>query len=1603
MKRQLATLGLASILVVPTWISAAHPIDASAKKATVSKKAKSVTASIKALNSKNATYIKKTLAVKKSYNQLSKKDKKAVGNYATLQKHLKAVNTQIAKVNKLKKDVASLTTKNYKTKVAKVSATYKALSKSATSLVPQTTISTMNYYEALNTTNKRMTKLVALSVADPTDGLISVSDIDKVVNANAILEFLAAYEKLTQNQKLLFGGSQEAIDYLIAIKPLVKAASDFDKSYLKLDPTNASYLKNSYEILNKYKATADVVQPITYIESGNSKTTPLKIASFTSNDAKIKKLETDLANEIGLKNAFEDAVNALPGSLANQYSNIKAAVAAYKAASLTTYAGKKLKGKPIEIADKKIVTEYKKYENIPSVVETLEALPAYDSKWSIDNATTTDLLKNGFTTDNIAFIEKTGLIPLSKTITATDTAIKNYQKLAGEQRDIVLSKLTTNKGYLEDATAITAGLSMTKKYEDALAKNDLGGLLSQFNAYQKAVVNEDRLIRYVSGAKLIAAVPTKYQTQIKNVTTFEETMDNLSTIKFMQKADAEYKVIVKDKPSGVSLVDKAKVKEYGVMQNALEIEKLMPKITAQVSITKAKLTAIQEAIKLYNKLDAPKKAVITNLYPIMSEYVDNEKEIKEAVAINKKYSELKPSKKTYMKDAQTVYNLYIDANSTVKMYITDMEKIEALWKTIQDPLTIIAAFEKRVNEVYTEVYSSTPIDKVTVNNIKSVINSYEQSIKPYPKNNLLLDSDILKEYKKLTPIVTAYNAIFMLKSPVTTDIERENILEAIKLYDKLDTFGKYVIKNEDKMQTKLLILGDESQIKEAKKIDAAYKALKVSDKNYESKVYNVYKSYNQASSDIQKYVINKKVLEEANTRYGAAMKAALDFEVAVKAISKKSAIKDVQALKTQYQYMKSTNPVALQFISADILKTYNSYLDLLFIQDTAQLVYDQRWINGIWVKYDAWFYSYSQAQNHQSDVLNMRKALLLFKDFNVIQLSIINNTPSYTSYSGMLEDNKGNNVPIYNTTTGILEGYKQETGYENVFAKDDVIYNPTQWLNYEQVQNVLDAIAIEEKFAKLSAGSPTYGRDVMEVVNLYNSKGKAVQMYTLIRTQIEAAESKYSAQYTKALDFENAIKAYSPSTGTIKGMETFKAKYNLLDSIGLSIVDKALLKKYADYVAVEQVQNLNLKISTTKSMINSANMIAFIAAYNKLTVDGKQIFSNENSSGMTKINTLVANEKNLKAAYAVDLKYEALDKKNDSFEANVAKLYVEYDKLSISTKQDYSVYDVDFKEFALNYDVNNIFSDKTINPKVTADEFTRLVNNLDSESPYSEVIEVYNLYQYIAVPQLYTTSTKKVVALNFVEKKIITKYLQYDSLAQMGIKLSTVTYPKSTTFSVKDKDAIVAAIALYKKLTRDPKNIADNDITFGNPDATEPTQNKRYLLLAEADMKIAEAADAKFLKIKKGDKTFVKSMIDAMKSYALLTDFQLKFFTQTTTYKTYKTKYGIATSYNGKVDTIPEAIKAIVDFEATVNEADAKQEDIIQSPPGTSISSSEYTQMIKLIVKMDEYYKFLDREFSIEGEKIKLLTIVDSTKIARYKYFMSYYKVQDYLNNLSKK
>lgn len=1588
MKRQLIAMGLATVLTVPSWIMAAHPIDASAKQVTVSKKANSVITKIKTINNKKSNYIKTTLAARTAYNKLSKTDKKKVSNYKILQKHIKVITPTITKINKLKKDVAVLSKTNYKTKTAKLSSTYESLNTAGKAYVPTTTITKLNSYKKLNSASTSMKKLVTLSATTTsTTDFVTPDQALALKDGVAILNFITAYEKLTDSQKRVLGGSQEAIDVLLTVKPLVKKAVAYDTSYTKLAKGNGSYLKQAYELNNNYEKNGGSAEflNITYTSAtGATSTKTLTVANYTKKDAGLMNLDTEIKEATDLKNEFEVAVKKLPNetntTITTELGLVNNAVDLYKKMNLNVKDGGDIIGKPIDIVDKKVLAEYKKYETIPTVIKDLDALEDYDTKLS-------PLLVSpvlNFTPEEITYLNNNGLITSDKKLTTLDTVIKNYLKLGGDQKTIVDNAVIARKiNYINDAASIKKGQSISKAYTDGLAKNDLAAMKKALESYTELVKNNDRAMRYVVQAPVMRNLEIKYKLEFDNVRKFEDKMNTYKNITDIKEAINLYKVVGKDKPSGVKLIDTQIAKNYAITKTVIDIEKLKPAARPAASgvYTTKQLNNILAATKLYKKLSDLDKTIVNTLYPDLEDYALEEKEIKQGMAIDTKYLALKPSTKAYNKNAKLVYSSLQDANEIVQPYVVYKAKINALANNYSNSQKTVDDFEILVNKYYSELHNGVT-EQGTVSNIKDLKNTYEHFIMPYQKTLDLLEPTVLKKYNEIVPIVDVYNKIFMLKKSPTTAVDRDAILVAIKGYEKLTPLGKQFIQLDTTLASKRDLLNDKEIIMKAQKIDAKYTALANKLPLNKAGIYEVYLEYIQAPKDVQAYVMTSKPLIEAKNSYDELIKFAAEFTSTVEKMNSNSKLVDMQILRGSYNDFKRKNAEIDQFITKATFTRYNMLLEVLTVQSAAKFIQTTKKGEA----YETWLNKFNNVENGAS-MNTIRKALLLFGEFNSVQHAILRNSPANS-------------------------GEQRERNFD---------YD--EWANQKEVGYLNDAIKLEKRYKALNSTNRTYAREVIKIADeLYSTaNGITIKKYFLYNVELQKLQTEFSKSIGISDAFEKAVRDYVLTSG-INGMSGMKTAYGKfeLDPVALNNTDSSLVKKYKEYILAEEANEVFKKLlpQNSKSIENNENLLLFISKYNKLTSDAKTVFKSANLANAAWVDTLVKDEKEIKAAQAVDKKFLALDKSKLTYEADVLKVYNEAQKLSEATKTTY---------FVNKNNLDTLYASYS-NPTVKAQEFTDIVNTLNAESPYNAISstvvvndtveKAYDLYKDLSVPNDYGT-TKNVIGLNFVDKAVIAKYNQYAPLVTIKQNLDRANYSSYTStkrFTLNERTAISEAITLYSKLAKEPRYLFDHDIAFGEfaETTTNPQDQPRYLMNVATDIKAAIAVEGKFNKIKKGDKTYVKNVVDALSSYENLVnysiedstgklrkdDFPKRFFTETSLYNLYNRQYAPVTKFTGAVDTIPEAVLAIKNFKDKINEVQTLHDYINQVDSSVVIPEVKYKEALDAMVAADEYYKFINRNFVIDGQTIQLMGLVEAKYKTDYSYFMAVYKVNEYLKGL---
>ncbi|MBQ0139235.1 MAG: hypothetical protein KBT36_08060, partial [Kurthia sp.] len=806
--------------------------------------------------------------------------------------------------------------------------------------------------------------------------------------------------------------------------------------------------------------------------------------------------------------------------------------------------------------------------------------------------------------------------------------------------------------------------------------------------------------------------------------------------------------------------------------------------------------------------------------------------------------------------------------------------------------------------------------------------------------------------------------------------------------------GKQFIQLDTSISSKRDLLDDKEIITKAQKIDNKYNVLANKLPLDKAGIYNVYLEYMQAPEDVKKYVMTSKRLIEAQKSYEDMLKFAATFTSTVEKMNSNNKLVDLQILRGSYNDFKRKNSEIDQFISKATFNKYDILLDVLTVQSAAKFIKTTKKGEA----YEPWLNKFNNVENGAS-MNTIRKALLLFGGFNSVQHAILRNSPESTG-----------------------EQREQNFNYE-------------EWANQREVGLLNDAIKLEKRYKALNPTSKSYAREVIKIANeLYSTEnGITVKKYFLYNVELQKLQKEFSKSISNSDAFEKAVRDYSLTSG-ISGMKEMKTAYDKfeLDPVALNNTDSSLIKKYKEYILAEEANAIFKKLSKTdpKSMENNENLLIFIGKFTKLTPDAKTVFLSENAANKAWVETLVKDEKDIKAAQAVDKKFLALDKSKKTYEADVLKVYKEAQKLSEETQKTYFVNKDNLDKLYASYSSEK---ENAASPIKVAQDFTDIVNALTAESPYSKagtagslnttavavnVEAAYELYTKLSVPNDYG-DTKNVIGLNFVDKEVIAKYNKYAPLVTIKKNLDLAKYTKydvTTRFTFNQRAAILEAIGLYNKLAKEPRYLFEHDLAFGEFAETtiNPKDQPRYLMNTEADIKLAIATEDKFKKIKKGDKSYVKNVVDALASYENLVNYSVndstgklekdafpkRFFIETTLYNLYNRQYPTAPSINGAVNTIPEAILAIKNFEDAMNQTQTLHDYINQVEPTTAISDADYQNTLDAIVKANTYYTFINRDFTIDGQKIRLLSIVDKSYITQYNYFMAVYKVNEYLKGL---
>ncbi|WP_312753298.1 hypothetical protein [Rummeliibacillus suwonensis] len=1423
------SMGLASILIVPTLITAANPELAHAKTSSkasskkISAKAKSVIYKIKAINPKKTNYISKTKAAVSAYNKLSKKDKKMVYNYSTLKKHWSKTKAYLKKIDNLNKKVAALNTKNYATKIAAIKKQYSSLNRVTKAAVPKTTVKKINYYA------NRKANLVIASIK-----AINPKKSDYIVKTKAAV---SAYKKLSKTDKKKVTNYATLKKYWKNIQPYLKKIDTLNKNVSTLNsknfPTKSVSLQKQFDSLN---AATQAAVP----------STTLKKLSYYSDVVSTNKL-----------------VLMSTGTTTPDGTKILAIINAYK----------KLSGAQQSLLKDLISDKEEAKANLARYL-ALEAI-----------------IKKA------ADIEKqyAALKSASKTYAQDLVALyKNYNTVKGDSIDYNETTYSVSNFVPDDGKITNMGAAYANEINKAQEFNDK---IDQLEA--GTLANPYETIK--------TDLPTY---KVPSITVVASNYPKVAPIDLADKnAVATYKKYesVPDIIDGFKNVSLDPLNQLTWAGSGEE--------TSKILLSSTKISKLADLLPQYNKLGANQKAIVQNKLAADSnnakDYLSEGKNLTSAQAIDKSYeSALKnKAKSSYFADLKKVYDTYNAATPEVKRFVVNASNINDITKNGSEYSKALAdanALKQAIEGLN---------ENSTLSGINAVIGKYKSLSNQMPTPLSLVDSATLKTYNQFAAIPDVVKLVN--KIPTKAEPAKEgdaygykskdisNILSAIKSYKKLGSTQQTIVDNEtmvdstNRNPTIATLAADQSNITVAQKIDSAYAKLKKSSSTYTKDAKKVYGDYDDASSDVKKYIVNGGGISGLLTAIKGSQDIADTFETKVNALSKKSKIADVESAVDYYNTYITTSPKVSSLVDKAVLKKYNDY----------------------------------------APVSNVVKLLSLIKESNVSSPSVTPTDVKYIQQSTI----------AYNAL---------KTDPKMII--DDADRSKFPFL-YDG-KYITEAAAIDKAYEKVKPTDDQYEIEILDVYyQMYDRAPAVVQKYVANKAELDKIGTRYATQLTIVRDFETEVRQRShvsengatPKIASVQSLEKYyfdNIKYNKINAkynIPLStLIDPEVMEEYRKYSLVLQIQDIaktiyvlygklfneeNVEFDKVKDdfycndatgslkdttrchpadyydsskkgytdsgkrdgnpiKITNPNDIKLIYkaidyfkqldtpqiailkkapsslndTYYKDRYGGNNDPNTESGDVHPSIPMSMGEINNFLKAQEIDKEYEALSPSSKTYIQDAIALYYKFYKAGRPV-QLYVIHENDIRAFENSYKMKSIIDG--------IDNFVKAVNGLANDKKVEDVINTVDLYNKLNEPQL-----------SVIDQGVLTKYNAYAPIAEIKDLTGNIIKDSNGKYTESSINNMLKAIAIYKKLSKDPKAIVTNKINGSDSNAI----SYKYLL-HESEIKAAQKVDKAFKALDKTDDKYVTKLKKVAKDFEALENLKLSGLGSSDTAKNYVT------------------------------------------------------------------------------------------------------------------
>lgn len=526
-----------------------------------------------------------------------------------------------------------------------------------------------------------------------------------------------------------------------------------------------------------------------------------------------------------------------------------------------------------------------------------------------------------------------------------------------------------------------------------------------------------------------------------------------------------------------------------------------------------------------------------------------------------------------------------------------------------------------------------------------------------------------------------------------------------------------------------------------------------------------------------------------------------------------------------------------------------------------------------------------------------------------------------------------------------------------IFGKEMASVQETYKDQIADINKFKEQVALlnQGKTAKITVPDPNKPNDLkVENINIITTPDDVKKALEDLRQSYKALEAKKASNPGKPAALDMLPK------DLVKDYELYMTLPQLIRE-GQTLSDELVKKPYQPGTAELKVEEKDFKYNTG----DEERIVAFGTTYSKLTEPQRLLVdkavtmdeSKRNDNVTTPIARIWGTEYKLVAdAIKIDAAILKLNTSSKSFAADVKKVYHQYKSAAPKVKK-----------YVINQErlhwFNGLVSKPSGNyPQAIANKFTEIVSKLNTSTGIdaghtkngaSTLIEAVSYYETMVE---HDTSTQSII-----EKSVMKKYETYVKAYDVVnlLAASDIEHPTK-----QDIENIQEAIKIYDKLSVGPKNAVVN--SFKTSGGAETPQAK---VLGKVDeIKAATEIDKAYQKLKPSSPTYQVDMIKLYTTFINASPTVRKYVAAAEDLKaievTYKKEYEASLAFIAEIDKITGASNI-----GEVNDLKDYYEKNVQK--------SDIIQAFVPKAKMAEYNK--------------LMVLIQIQDVARYQHFYKYW------------